>query len=113
MHIHAVSVRVCGIAPPDQFGTHQSSGHPDHADGVIRGGDQPTSSPVNITPAGSPGVADGGPTVAGGTSAGSLSFGTRSGGRIDLVNRPISTPPPPAPAYAPHPQPTPTRSPDG
>jgi hypothetical protein len=85
-----VSVSVFGIWPP-QNGGNQSAGHPDHADGVILGGDQSgASGPSNVTPCGSPGVAAGGPTVAGGTLAGSLSFGIMSGGRIERENKPTS-----------------------
>jgi hypothetical protein len=75
MHIHAVSVSVCTLEP-DQFGVLQPSGQPDHADGLILGGSHAGgSSPTTTTPLGSPGTAEGGPTVPGAASAGVLSFG--------------------------------------
>jgi hypothetical protein len=75
---------------PDQFGVFHSAGHPDHADARIVGNDERGGgAPVNSTPCGSPGVAEGGPTVAGGTDAGSFEFGiSGSGGRIARVKSP-------------------------
>jgi hypothetical protein len=75
---------------PDQFGVFHSAGHPDHADARIVGNDDlGGGAPVNITPCGSPGVAEGGPTVAGGTDAGSFEFGiSGSGGLIARMKRP-------------------------
>src|SRR5262245_21758357 len=58
-----------------QFGVAQSAGHPDQ--GTTRGGPVPSlvaATLVTVTPCGSPGTAAGGPTVAGGTVAGSLPF---------------------------------------
>jgi hypothetical protein len=88
-HIQAVSVSVLSDEP-DQFGVFHSAGHPDHADALIVGSDERGGgAPVNNTPCGSPGVADGGPTVAGGFEPGSLSFGiSGSGGRIARVKSP-------------------------
>src|SRR5262249_25475777 len=88
-HVHAVSVKRAK-REPDQAGGHQSAGQPDQADGRIAGGDpQPGSGgPSTTTPEGSPGTADGGPAVAGGTSAGSFGFGVMSGGRIERENSP-------------------------
>src|SRR5215471_11192423 len=78
--------------PLPHCGVHQSPGQPDQATGRMTGG-----GPVNAgadgsqsktTPSGSPGTALGGPTVAGGTSAGSFGFGVISGGgRSDRVKR--------------------------
>jgi hypothetical protein len=83
-----VSVRVPRC--PFHAGGHQSAGHPDQADAMMRGGDPPGgSTPSTTTPCGSPGRADGGPTVPGGTLAGGLGLGVMSsGGRIDRVKRP-------------------------
>jgi hypothetical protein len=85
-HIQAVSVNV-DSDDPFQLGVFHSAGHPDHADGTIVGGTHAVVVPVTSTPFGSPGRAEGGPTVPGGFSAGSLSFGV-SGGRIARVNKP-------------------------
>src|SRR5215471_1733599 len=74
--------------PPDcHAGGHQSPGQPDQADGMIRaGGAHPGSAgPEIVTPCGSPGWTSwSGPTVDGGTWAGSFGFGVMSsGGLID------------------------------
>jgi hypothetical protein len=88
-HIQAVSVRVLSDVP-DQFGVFHSAGQPDQADGRMMGGVHGgAEAPVTATPCGSPGAAEGGPTVAGGTDAGSLEFGiSGSGGRIARVKSP-------------------------
>src|SRR4051794_28282087 len=76
---HAQAVSVSCWACPFHAGGHQSAGHPDHADGRIRGGVEPgEAGPSTSTPCGSPGTAAGGPTVAGGTDAGSFGLGTTS-----------------------------------
>src|SRR4051812_40523672 len=87
-HVQAVSVS--WFTRPSQFGGHQSAGQPDHAEGHIVGGGGPAGgSSATRTPCGSPGTAAGGPTVAGGTSAGSFGFGvTFVGGRIARCNHP-------------------------
>src|SRR5262245_57325797 len=72
-----------------QLGGHQSAGQPAQAEGRMVGGDEAgRDSPTTTTPEGSPGGALGGPAVAGGTSAGSLSLGVSgSGGRSDRVSQ--------------------------
>src|SRR5262245_9539572 len=110
MHIHAVSVSF-DCAHPFQYGGHQSAGQPDHADGMIDGGDPANVSvPATVTPCGSPGVTSwSGPTVEGGLAVGLFGFGTMSsGGRIALVNQPISRSSAPEPACGRHAAPTPT-----
>lgn len=92
-HIQAVSVKSATRLFHD--GGHQSAGQPDHADGIIRGGDHPGPGvSSSVTPCGSPGVTNwSGPTVAGGFRAGSFGFGVMSsggGGRIARVNKPIT-----------------------
>src|SRR5262252_6767040 len=90
--VHAVSVSV-SLYPAPQFGGHQSDGQPDQADGMTLGGTPAGGlSPSMTTPDGSPGLAAGGPTVAGGTLAGSFGLGTMSsGGRIMRDSRPTAT----------------------
>src|SRR5262245_11049508 len=115
MHIQAVSVKDCTWPPHD--GGHHSAGHPDHADGMILGGGPPDIvSASTMTPCGSPGLTSwSGPTVDGGTAAGSFGFGTMSsgGGVIALENQPITTPPAPGSACAPRSKPTPAPGRDG
>src|SRR4051794_15033898 len=74
-HVHAVSVRSAGRPPHN--GVSHSAGQPDHADGRTdeRGHAAGSPTATTCTPFGSPGVAAGGPTDAGGLSAGSLAFG--------------------------------------
>src|SRR5262245_7859350 len=84
----AVSVSSC--RRPFQLGVHQTSaGQPLHGAGRMIGGGGGEPGPSSIRkPFGSPTRASGGPTVAGGTSAGSFGFGSRgSGGRIERVSR--------------------------
>src|SRR5436305_14860312 len=84
--VQAVSVRRLVTDPHEVC---QSTGHPDQAVGVTAGGrGGGASAGAMVRPCGSPGVALGGPTVPGGTDAGSLLFGVSSGGRMERESQP-------------------------
>src|SRR5215475_2712771 len=78
------AISVSGVAP-NQLGVAHSAGQPDQGIGRWIGGGGMTGAPCSTSrPLGSPGFHSVGPTVAGGTSAGSFGFGVISpGGRIE------------------------------
>jgi hypothetical protein len=95
MHIQATSERGSWIPPIVQYGADHSAGHPDQGIGTIGGSwPAPGSGPSIVTPCGSPGTADGGPTVPGTDCAGVFGFGgigSDAVGRIALVNQLIAS----------------------
>src|SRR5262245_56133738 len=87
-HVQAMSVNAWALFA--HAGVHHSAGQPDQADGQIVGGGDAggPSNSSSSTPCASPGTTSwSGPTVDGGTAAGSFGFGvTSSGGRIARVH---------------------------
>jgi len=76
MHIQAVSTSGAN-RPEFHHGVNHSAGHPDHGiGGGIDGAPSPGSPETSrTTPWGSPGTAEGGPTVPGVAVVGSFGFG--------------------------------------